>query len=52
MTSNKYGLEGLHQTGKKVNSKSLNVLGTKSYVCRSYLGKAGREGLLGAPNPE
>ena len=37
-TGNRYQLEILHQSGKRVKTKSQNVLGASSYVC-SYKGK-------------
>ena len=33
----------LHHCGKRVKSKSQNVLRANSYICRSYRGKTGRE---------
>ena len=41
-----YGLEILHQCGKRVKTKSHKVLGANSYVCRSYSGKTSRGGGL------
>ena len=38
-TGTRYKLETLHQCGKRVKTKSQNVLGDNSYVCRSYRGK-------------
>ena len=35
-------LEVLHQSVKRVKTKSQKVLGPNSYVCRSYRGKTGR----------
>ena len=37
-----YNLEILHQCGERIKTKNQEVLGTKSYVCRSYRGKTGR----------
>ena len=45
-----YGLEILHQCGKRAKTKSQKVLGANSYDCRSYRGKSGRGGLF-APHP-
>ena len=39
-TGNRYGLEPLHQCGKRVKIKSQKVLGANSQVCRSYRRKA------------
>ena len=36
-----HDLEILHQFGKKAKSKSKEILGAKSYICRSYRGKTG-----------
>ena len=44
-----YGLEVLHKCGKMVKTKSQKVLGTNSYVCRSYRRKTGR-GLFAFPS--
>ena len=41
-TGTRYGLEILHKCGKGVETKSHNVFGANSYVCKSYMGKAGR----------
>ena len=53
-TDTRYGLEFLHQCGKSIKTESQKVLGTNSYVCRSYRGKTGRRGggELFAPHPE
>ena len=40
-TGTTYGLEILHQSGKRVKTKSKKVLGATSFVCRSYRGKTG-----------
>ena len=45
-----YGLESLHQCGKKVKSKRHKVLGL-SYVCVSYRGETGRRPFC-PPHPE
>ena len=37
----KWGIEILHQCGKRVKTKSHKVLGANFYVCRSYRGKTG-----------
>ena len=37
----------LHQSAKRAKTKSQKVLKINSYVCRSYRGKTGREGLFG-----
>ena len=42
MIGARYGLEILHQCGKRVKTKSRNVLGANSYVCKSYQEKPGR----------
>ena len=47
----RYELEILHQCGKRVKSKCRKVLGTSSYVCRSYRGKTVRGGFLSYPLP-
>ena len=44
-------LEILHQCGKRVKTKSQKVLGANSYVCRSYRGKTGTEGVKKAREP-
>ena len=44
-------LEILHNCGKRVKTKSQEVLGAKSYVCRSYTGKTGRAAFLPPPIP-
>ena len=49
-TGTRYGLENLHQCGKRVKTKSQKVLGFNSYVCRSYREKTGR-GLFAPPPP-
>ena len=38
-TGTRYDLEIFHQCDKRVKTKSQNVLGAKSNVCRSYRGK-------------
>ena len=38
-----YGLELLHQCGKRVKTKSLKDLGANSHVCKTYRGKTDRE---------
>ena len=38
----RYGLEILHQFGKRIKTKSQKVCGANSYVCRSYRGKTSR----------
>ena len=43
-------VEILHQCGKRVKTKSQNVLGGNSYICRSYRGKTGRGAFL-PPTP-
>ena len=50
----RYGLQVLHQCGKRVKSKSQKVLWAKSYICRIYRVKTGRgEGaFLASPHPE
>ena len=50
-TAFRYGLETLHQCGKRVKTKSQKVLRANSYVCRSYRGKTGSGGgvLLASP---
>ena len=35
-------LKFCNQCGKRVKTKSGNILGTNSYVCRSYRGKTGK----------
>ena len=44
-----HNFEILHHCGKRVNTKSQKVLGTNSYVCRSYRAKTGRGGLFASP---
>ena len=46
-----YELEILHQSVKRVKTKSEKVFGVNSYVCRSYRGKSGRGGLFDPPPP-
>ena len=46
----RYGLEMLHQCGKKVKTKSQIVVWANSYVCRSYRGKTGGWGLFATPS--
>ena len=46
MTGNRCKLEILHQCGERVKTKSHKVLAAKSYVCRSYKGKTGKESLF------
>ena len=41
-TGTGYGLDILHQRGKRAKTKNKEVLGANSYVCRSYRGKLGR----------
>ena len=41
-TGTSYSLKILRQCGKKVKTKSQNVLGVNSYVCRSCMGKTSR----------
>ena len=41
-TGTRYGLEILHQCGKRVKNTSQKCSGANSYVCRSYRGKTGR----------
>ena len=41
-TGTRYKVEILHHCGKRVRTKSQKVLGTNSYICRSYRGKTGR----------
>ena len=41
-TATRYKLDILHQCGKRVKTKSQNVLGPNSCVCRNYRGKTGR----------
>ena len=48
-TGTRYDLEIFHQCDKRVKTKSQNVLGAKSNVCRSYRGKTGRGDLFGTP---
>ena len=48
-TGTRYGLETLRQYGKRVKTKSQTVLGTNTYVCRTYRGKIGRVGLFAPP---
>ena len=44
-TGTRYGLEILHQCGKRIKTKIQKALRIKSSVCRSYRGKTGwREG--------
>ena len=45
-----YGLQVLHQYGKRVKTKSQKVFGTNSYVCKSYRGKTGRVEEIFAPS--
>ena len=45
-----YGLEILHQSGKSVKTKSQKILGTNSYVCRSYRRKIARGVFLASPS--
>ena len=40
-TGTRYKLEILRQCGTRVRTKSQKVLGSNSYVCRSYRGKTG-----------
>ena len=42
-------LKVLHQCGERVKTKSHNVLGAKSYVCRIYRGNIGRVAFLAPP---
>ena len=49
--STRYKLEILQQCGKKVKTKSQEVLGANSYVCRSYRGKTGRGPFCPPPLP-
>ena len=52
-TGTRYGLEILHQYGKRVKTKSQTVWTANSYVCTSYIGKTGRgKTLLLPPHPE
>ena len=44
-------LEVLHQSVKRVKTKSQKIFGANFYVCRSYRGKTGRGGLY-PPNLE
>ena len=39
----------LHQCGKRVKTKSQNVLWATSYVCRNYMGKTGGGGCFLLP---
>ena len=48
-TGNRYGLEILLQFCRSVKIKSQKVLGTDSYVCRSYKGKTGMGAFLAIP---
>ena len=48
-TDTRYKLEILHQCRKRVKTKSQNVFGANSYVCRSYRGKIAREAFLLSP---
>ena len=41
-TGTRYKLEILHESVKRVKTKSQKVLGANSYVCRSYREKTGR----------
>ena len=50
-TGTRYKLEILHQSVKKVKTKSQKFWGANSYVCRSYRGKTGRGGLFAPPPP-
>ena len=45
----RYKLEILHQSVKRIKTKSQNVLEVNSYVCRSYRGKTGTGAFLAAP---
>ena len=45
-----YGLEILHECGKRVITKSQKVLGANPYICRSYRGKTGKG--ASPPRPE
>ena len=45
-----YGFEILHQSDKRVKTKSQKDLGANSYICRSYIAKTGR-GIFLAPPP-
>ena len=38
-TGTRYDLEILRNCGKEVETESQKVLGSNSYVCRSYMGK-------------
>ena len=49
-TSTRYGLEILHQCGKRVKIKSQKFSGANSYVCRSCRGKTGSESLFEPPS--
>ena len=48
----RYKLEILHQSVKKVKTKSQKVWLANSYVYRSYSRKTGRGGRFWAPHPE
>ena len=50
-TGTRCKLKILHQCGKKFKTKSQKVLGTNSYVCRSYRGKTGKGTFLPPPLP-
>ena len=50
-TGTRYGLEVLHQDGKKVKTKSQNVSGANLYLCRNYRRKTGRGAFLPPPTP-
>ena len=50
-TGTRHELEILQQCGKSVRTKSLKVLGSNCYVCRSYRGKSGRRAFLAPPPP-
>ena len=51
-TVTRYGLEILHQRGKRVKTKSQKVFGANSYVCWSYSEKTDREGPFLLSHPE
>ena len=51
-TGTRYGLEILHQCGKKIKTKSQEVLGSNPNVSRSYREKTGRGALFGPHHPQ